>query len=253
MVLVGYGGDRVEGTINLGITAKSWRPEGSYGFPIYVDVYCNGKLIHTHTSATGGNIDETFYTSVKTNDAAIISVQYRCGQNPCKKTTYGLTNNSISFGSYNPDVPPKGPNYCKLSETTMKPDQSISVSWKGESGGTYGINHFQMEISQWRGTTQIRSYTRISGPIYYKTHGSNPCTWTGTLTSLTNYDDNKDKIQIRPGDKIQFHVACYTKSGYEGWFSTVDATSSGASDGAKDVSIYKDGIIYYKDLKRNFT
>ena len=104
---------------------------------------------------------------------------------------------NISEIPYNPYTPPSAPTYCKVSPMRLKPDQNISVSWSGESGGTDGINHFQVEMHQWRGGQQIRNYTRVSGPIYYSEHGYNPCTWSTNLLSLRDVD-NDVAIKVRP-------------------------------------------------------
>ena len=158
---------------------------------------------------------------------------------------------SIPYNPVPPYVPPTGPTTCELSNNSRKPDQDISVTWSGETAGSTGINHFQVEMSQWRGNQQLKDHVKVSGPIYYSTHGTHggpPCTWTGNLSGLSNYEDSSHTvIKIRPGDRVQFYVACYTGEGNTGWFQTVTATNTGATTGNADVSIYKDGTIKYKD------
>lgn len=192
---------RSNSTISGSISCSSWFTySGTYGYPVYIKLLYNGNEVGSWTTASGGSWSFSTNFSFTSNDAGTLSVVYVCGQSGgCSKGyNWNTMSGTLYIEAYNPYTPPTGPTYCKLDKTSLKPDQSISVSWKGETGGTPGINHFQVEMSQWRGGTQIRNYTRVSGPIYYASSGYNPCTWTATLSSLTNYDSSSDKVQIRP-------------------------------------------------------
>lgn len=103
----------------------------------------------------------------------------------------------ISSVPYNPYTPPTAPTSCTVNKTRVKPDGSLSVSWSGESGGTHGIAKFQLEMSVWRNGTQIHSYTRVSGPLYYADVGYQPSTVTIDLSNLQNYDSGS-RIKLRP-------------------------------------------------------
>lgn len=104
---------------------------------------------------------------------------------------------TLSFEAYNPYTPPTAPTSCTVNKTKVKPDGSLSVSWEGESGGTHGIAKFQLEMSVWRNGTQIHSYTRVSGPLYYADVGYQPSTVNLDLSNLQNYDSGS-RIKLRP-------------------------------------------------------
>lgn len=237
--------ERNGGTIFGSITeAYCNRPmSGSYPNPVYIVIYIDGRELTRFTSPTGGNWNQSSYWefSYTTNSAVTVSVQYVCGESGgCTKTTYGLTNNAIWVASYNPRVDPTPATWASNNCNIAKPDESVTISWGGASGGTVGISHYQIEMSLWRNGVQYLSYDRITN--YLPSYDSSI---TLTLTNIYNYNNETGtygpKRIIYPGDTLMFYVVTYSN---EGWIGTITASNSYNSG---NVNIYKSGRVMYKD------
>lgn len=158
-------GERNGSVISGSVSASSYRPHGSYGYSVYIKVYANGNLIKTFNAGVGGNFDNKYFEwSTETNKATTISVQYECGQpGGCTKTTYGLNNNSISFGAYNPHSNPEislGNNGSDFSKYDV--GRNVSVWYKTDGhGGTinYTVNghSFSQSVNGSTGGADITS------------------------------------------------------------------------------------------------
>lgn len=134
------GGNIISGSVS----ANSYRPLGSYGFPVYISISSsrggsisisnlqgggsiNGSRV---TTPSGGNWHVSFDFTVDCGSATTITVRYTCGQTPngCEATTYGLKNNSLSFDDA----------YTKLSTFTLN---SVSPSIGIANETTYTANY----------------------------------------------------------------------------------------------------------------
>lgn len=138
--------DRSGGNIISGsVSANSYRPLGSYGYPVYISISSssggsisisnlqgggsiNGSRV---TTPNGGNWGVSFDFTVDCGSATTITVTYTCGQTPngCEATTYGLKNNSLWF-----DDAYTAPSY---SFTSVSP--SIGIAGETTYTATYSI------------------------------------------------------------------------------------------------------------------
>lgn len=248
-------GERNGSTISGTVHAVSSRSSGSYGYPVYVKVYCNGNEIESKTCNGNGNFDETFRWSVTTNDACTIWVIYICGQTGgCSgggqdiwnggenagvrgsdgylHKVNGLSGGSLSFSSYNPWSNPKQAVVARDLASKIKPDGSLTVRWsKASSGSGNTVDYYSVNMQRYRnGAWSERKAVANNVAI--------------DTTSAT-YKPG-DYINLRPGDKIRFDVNTYanpvTNGGSAGW--TEEAYGFNYSN---EITIYQDGIIYYKN------
>lgn len=136
-------GFRLDNTITINITASSIVKSTYYNYDVGIILYQDGREIK-RWSVSGGNFSDVVFThSVTTNKATTFSVNYACGQpGGCTTTTYGLTNNSISFEAYNPSVAPtnvqRGTIYSTNNSSydqqtsrniSDKPDLKVWFNW----------------------------------------------------------------------------------------------------------------------------
>lgn len=205
-------------TLHVDLSGYLWRLTGgntgqsgtsySYGYnlSLYAKVGGSRHLIASKpqsTSRWSSDIGEPaveFDITWASNDSIPIELEVHgdCSvYEGCSAGNYSKIIGYLSSPSYNPYTPPTAPTSCTVNKTKVKPDGSLSVSWKGESGGTHGIAKFQLEMSVWRNGTQIHSYTRISDALYYKDVGYQPSTVNVDLSNLQNYDSGS-RIKLRP-------------------------------------------------------
>ena len=140
--------DRSGGNIISGsVSASSYRPAGSYGYPVYVSISSSagGSISITNlqgggsisgntvTTSSGGNWGISFNFTVDCGSATTITVTYRCGQTPngCEATTYGIKNNSLWFDTaYTPistfTLNSVSPSIGIANETTYTANYTIS-------------------------------------------------------------------------------------------------------------------------------
>ena len=223
------------GSVVSGSVTDAWstllKKNGAYyNFPIYIVVYANGNwLAQLDIAASSGGTfsGKSLSFSIDSASAVTISVAFVCGQTGgCQVETYPMTNASLYFEAYNPWKEPTNLSSVKVSPTSIKPDGSTKVSWTAAKAGTgNSITKYRVQIRRKRGTSW-GSWTTLSSSI----------TSTSYTVSLPI-----SGLNIRPGDTIGFRVAAYMTSNTSGysskWLSDVGANSN--------VSIYKDGIVYY--------
>lgn len=252
-------GERSGGTISGTVHAAASRSSGSYNYPVYVKVYCNGNEIASKTCYGNGNFDETFGWSVNTNDACTIWVIYICGQTGgCSgggqdiwnggenagvygKDGYlhkvnGLSGGSLSFSSYNPNTPATNVARGKVYTTNNtnpgygatvsdKPDLQIWFDWWGQADGKGNpISYFNVDIKK-------NSNDSSGASSYPSTDHYIQNTKLSLFEMCRHYD-------AKVGDTLYCWVNTYVGGATNNWLGRVYLGA---------VEIVQDGIVYYKD------
>lgn len=178
-------------------------------------------------------------TSCVSNDALTFFVHYYCCESgdptepECDSADGDQSDitmdGSVSVSSYTPWSDPTPGRNLKCSPTSVKPDTSVTLTWTagvagtGNSIGKYSISYNRYRNGSWSGRTTLNN--NITG---------------------TTYTYNLNNLSLRPGDIIKFDVDTYINSSTtghtSGWWYNNDTQNTG------NISVYKDGIIYYKDL-----
>lgn len=187
-----------------------------------------------------GYIDKT--DSYKTNSAVTYTVHYYCCDSGDPSVPHCTSaagdqhdvgmSGSCSIGSYNPWSNPKQAVVARDLTSKIKPDGSLTVRWsKASSGSGNTVDYYSVNMQRYRnGAWSERKAVANNVAI--------------NTTSAT-YKPG-DYINLRPGDKIRFDVNTYvtpvTNGGSAGW--TEEAYGFNYSN---EITIYQDGIIYYKD------
>jgi len=171
----------------------------------------------------------TFDINWPSNDKMALVFKARAGCTNCtvdNNRDYTIAN--VAVPEYDPTPPWSDPTNLKgvtNSATTRKPDWDLKVSWTAAKAGTgNSISKYRVQMRRYRGSWS--SWTDVNTNV--------------TGTSLTF---NPGSIMnLRPGDLIATRVAAYmtsnTSGHSSGWLGYVEA-------GNNNVSIYKDGIVYY--------
>ena len=227
------------GSTISGSVTNAWctKQSGSYPLPVYIRVYANGSEIASKTSPTGGTWSGvSFDFSITTNDEVTLSVQFICGESGgCEKATYPMTNNSIWFSSYNPEVPPtntstgvvhttSNTSNANQSSISAKPDEEIWFDWWGQLNGypeKNEIDYFNVDINTVNDSNGASSIS-ITDHYIQNTHLS-------LFTICKSFN-------VKVGGTLYFWVNTCTKGG--AWLGRTYLGS---------VKIKKDGAIFIKD------
>lgn len=224
--------------------------KGSYGFTLSIDISVDGvtrncTLIDTGTITNGSVEFNTNNTNIK-GIASVAVTGY------CNSPDYGYKCDDISRGEdhgwrngvrdtiYQDVEVPKYENpwsnptqaIVKTDLTgSIKPESNIEVRWsKASSGSGNTVNHYSVCLQRYR-DGKWSDRIAVGDNISIDT------------TSATCTPGNF--INLRPGDKIRFDVNTYitpvTQGGSAGWSQEVYGFHY-----SNEISIYKDGCIYYK-------
>lgn len=232
----GLGWNKVDpNTGNYGNNAKSsWTAYFGY----YIDLFASIGGIEKEIAYKGNSPSQwteaiskgtyTFDIDWPSNNSMALVFKARAGCTNCtvdNNRDYTIAN--LTVPEYDPTPPwsdPTNLNNVTVSRTSMKPDWDVKVSWNAAKSGTgNSISKYRLQMRRYRGGWS--DWITISDSI--------------TSTSYTLAPSHY--INVRPGDTIAFRVAAYmtsnTSGHSSGWLSNVAANNN--------VSIYKDGIVYY--------
>lgn len=230
----------------------SWSStKNNYGYTLSIDISVDGvtrncTLISTGTITNGSVEFDT--TNTNTNGTATVAVTGHCNS-----PAYGDSCDEISRGEdhgwrngvrdtiyQNVEVPKYVNPWSNPTQAivrtdligSIKPESSIEVRWsKAFSGSGNTVNHYSVCVQRYRNN-------KWSDRI---TVGDN----IGIDTTSAWYTPGKF-INLRSGDKIRFDVNTYItpvrQGGSAGWSQEVYGFNY-----SNEISIYKDGCIYYKN------
>lgn len=208
-----------------------------YGYPLSVVISVDGVnqeiWLKDSSPASGFDVGGSVSfrtTNTNTGGAQQISIHPVCHQTGGCSKGYGNVYYypTVYFTAYSPWQEPTLASNVRTNKSRIKPDEDITVLWNsaisrsGNGIGKYSVNCARYRNGSW--TSRITLNDNVGA-------GS---------TSLVVRPGNS--INLRPGDKVRFDVDTWVNSyvsGHaSGWYGYRTAA---------DVSIYKDGIILYKD------
>lgn len=165
------------GNIQNTLASKS---QGSYGYPVYVEVYCGSTLVtQIHFDAPGKSYS-TKYKDISGSfnlwdNNTEIKVYYCCsdrGVGNCdskyptgRVLVASFWSWDLPFKDYPPGVPGNQRLNGNTSLTVTERSQNFTLSWSKPSGGTYGVSGYNLYWSKgdgWRHFATIQNANQLS-------------------------------------------------------------------------------------------